>query len=84
MRKLRDLCVNSTDFDIVKVISRGRFAEVSVVKEKVTQNVYVMKKLRKADVLNTQDVCFKRMFTNSLNPMFYSVFYLVNLDTFRQ
>lgn len=54
--KLRDICVGISDFEWHKVISVGRFAEVTVVKEKNTDNVYIAKRLRKSDVLNGQDV----------------------------
>ena len=56
MLKLRDFCVGISDFDWLKVISVGRFAEVTVVKEKSTNNVYVAKRLRKSDVLNSNEV----------------------------
>ncbi|XP_065212343.1 citron Rho-interacting kinase-like isoform X2 [Planococcus citri] len=53
--KIRDLNVNISDFEVKKVISRGRFAEVSVVREKSSQNVCVLKKIRKSDILNVSE-----------------------------
>lgn len=56
IHKLRDLNPNIADFEIKKVISRGRYAEVSVAKEKSSQNICVLKKIRKSDILNVAEV----------------------------
>ena len=53
--KLRDLCVGVGDFESLKIISKGRFAEVTVVKEKSNGSVYVTKTLRKSDILNARE-----------------------------
>ncbi|XP_046386936.1 citron rho-interacting kinase [Ischnura elegans] len=56
--ELRRLRVNITDFEVKKVIGRGHFGEVHVVREKQTGDVYAMKKLRKSDTLSQQSVAF--------------------------
>jgi citron Rho-interacting kinase len=48
--------VNITDFEVKKVIGRGHFGEVQVVREKQTGDVYAMKTLHKADTLSQQTV----------------------------
>lgn len=39
------------DFDVIKVIGRGAFGEVQVVRYKPTGQIYAMKKLNKWDML---------------------------------
>lgn len=53
MRKLR---VNLNDFEQKKVIGKGNFGVVQVVREKTTGNVYALKTLRKSDALSQQNV----------------------------
>lgn len=53
MRKLR---VNLNDFEQKKVIGKGNFGVVQVVREKATGNVYALKTLRKSDALSQQNV----------------------------
>ncbi|KAK4323358.1 hypothetical protein Pmani_005912 [Petrolisthes manimaculis] len=55
MRKLR---VNLNDFEQKKVIGKGNFGVVQVVREKATGNVYALKTLRKSDALSQQYVAF--------------------------
>jgi len=54
--ELRCLRVNILDFEVKKVIGRGHFGEVQVVREKQTGDVYAMKTLRKSDTLSQQTV----------------------------
>jgi citron Rho-interacting kinase len=54
--ELRCMRVNISDFEVKKVIGRGHFGEVQVVREKQTGDVYAMKTLRKSDTLNHQAV----------------------------
>ncbi|KAG8236771.1 hypothetical protein J437_LFUL016885, partial [Ladona fulva] len=56
--ELRRLRVNITDFELKKIIGRGHFGEVHLVREKQTGDVYAMKKLRKSDTLLQQSVAF--------------------------
>jgi len=50
--------VNVKDFDHVKVIGQGHFGKVSVVKEKITGDVYALKSIRKNDILSQQEVWY--------------------------
>ncbi len=54
--KLRKLRVNVGDFELRKVIGRGHFGEVHLVKEKQTGDVYAMKIIKKSDTLAKQSV----------------------------
>lgn len=48
------------DFDIIKVIGRGAFGEVCVVRMQQTNNVYAMKILNKWEMLKrAETACFK-------------------------
>jgi serine/threonine kinase 38 len=48
------------DFDPLKVIGRGAFGEVRLVQKKDTGHVYAMKVLRKADMLEKEQVAHVR------------------------
>jgi citron Rho-interacting kinase len=50
------LRVNVADFELKKVIGRGHFGEVHLVKEKQTGDVYAMKIIKKSDTLAKQSV----------------------------
>lgn len=54
--KLRKIRVNAADFESKKVIGRGHFGEVHLVKEKQTGHVYAMKVIKKIDTLNKLSV----------------------------
>lgn len=54
--KLRKIRVNVADFEQKKVIGRGHFGEVHLVKEKQTGHVYAMKVIKKSDTLAKQNV----------------------------
>lgn len=56
MSKLRKIRVNVADFEQKKVIGRGHFGEVHLVKEKQTGHVYAMKVIKKSDTLAKQNV----------------------------
>lgn len=43
MTDLRELRVSISDFEVKKIIGRGHFGEVKVVKEKATGEVFAMK-----------------------------------------
>ncbi|XP_042883993.1 citron rho-interacting kinase-like isoform X1 [Penaeus japonicus] len=55
---LRKLRVNLNDFEQKKVIGKGHFGVVQVVREKATGNVFALKSLRKSDTLSQQHVAF--------------------------
>ena len=53
---MKELRLKKSDFDIIKVIGRGAFGEVSFVRMKNTDNIYAMKVLNKWDILKRTDV----------------------------
>nr|XP_056703008.1 myotonin-protein kinase [Euleptes europaea] len=58
--RLKELQLQRDDFEILKVIGRGAFSEVAVVKMKRTSQVYAMKILNKWDMLKRGEVsCFR-------------------------
>ncbi|KAM6427953.1 myotonin-protein kinase isoform 1-T1 [Liasis olivaceus] len=58
--RLKQLRLQRDDFEILKVIGRGAFSEVAVVKQKRTSQVYAMKILNKWDMLKRGEVsCFR-------------------------
>ncbi|CAH1802517.1 unnamed protein product [Owenia fusiformis] len=58
INNLKQLRINLTDFEAKKVIGRGHFGDVEVVREKQTGDIYALKVLRKMDTLNQHDVAF--------------------------
>lgn len=58
--KVRQLRLHRDDFEILKVIGRGAFGEVAVVKLKDTERVFAMKILNKWEMLKrAETACFK-------------------------
>ena len=54
------LRIRRSDFEVIKVIGRGAFGEVSVVKLKGKNQIYAMKTLSKWDMLKRANVaCFR-------------------------
>lgn len=66
--QIRDLCLSINDFETVKIICKGRFTEILVAKEKSNGNVCVLKKIRKSDILNLQEVFIKFLDSAILCP----------------
>jgi len=57
---VRQKRLHRDDFETLKIIGRGAFGEVAVVKEKSSENVYAMKILNKWEMLKRADTaCFK-------------------------
>ncbi|XP_061410130.1 rho-associated protein kinase 2-like isoform X3 [Lethenteron reissneri] len=56
--KVRDLRMRADDYDSVKVIGRGAFGEVQLVRHKVTKSVYAMKLLNKLEMIKRSDSAF--------------------------
>jgi citron Rho-interacting kinase len=54
--EVRSLRLNIRDFEMKKVIGRGHFGEVQVVREKKSGDIYALKTMRKSDVLSQQNV----------------------------
>ncbi len=59
---VKELRLRKNDFDIIKVIGRGAFGEVSFVRMKNTENIYAMKVLNKWDILKRTDVSIYLLF----------------------
>ncbi|XP_057567402.1 myotonin-protein kinase isoform X3 [Hippopotamus amphibius kiboko] len=58
--RLKEARLQRDDFEILKVIGRGAFSEVAVVKMKQTGQVYAMKIMNKRDMLKRGEVsCFR-------------------------
>ncbi|KAK3927456.1 Citron rho-interacting kinase [Frankliniella fusca] len=56
--EIRSMRVNISDFEVRKVIGRGHFGEVHLVREKQTGDAYAMKTLRKSDTLGNKRAFF--------------------------
>uniref|UniRef100_A0A673CH11 non-specific serine/threonine protein kinase n=1 Tax=Sphaeramia orbicularis TaxID=375764 RepID=A0A673CH11_9TELE len=56
--QVRNLQMKSEDFDRVKVIGRGAFGEVQLVRHKASQKVYAMKLLSKFEMIKRSDSAF--------------------------
>lgn len=54
--KVKNLQISINDFEVKDVIGRGHFGQVQVVREKVTNDVYAMKVLHKAETLAKENV----------------------------
>ncbi|XP_075043237.1 myotonin-protein kinase isoform X2 [Mixophyes fleayi] len=60
VQSLREQRMKRSDFDILKVIGRGAFSEVAVVRKKSNSQVYAMKIMNKWDLLKRSDVaCYR-------------------------
>ncbi|CAH2988953.1 unnamed protein product [Chilo suppressalis] len=53
-----DLRLKAADFDLIKVIGRGAFGEVQLVRHKSTRQVYAMKLLSKVEMIKRSDSTF--------------------------
>ncbi|ELK13982.1 Rho-associated protein kinase 2 [Pteropus alecto] len=58
VKKIRGLQMKAEDYDVVKVIGRGAFGEVQLVRHKVSQKVYAMKLLSKFEMIKRSDSAF--------------------------
>uniref|UniRef100_A0A672GKX3 Rho-associated protein kinase n=1 Tax=Salarias fasciatus TaxID=181472 RepID=A0A672GKX3_SALFA len=56
--KIRDLRMKAEDYEVVKVIGRGAFGEVQLVRHKATCKVYAMKLLSKFEMIKRSDSAF--------------------------
>lgn len=54
--RLKRKRVSVADFELLSIIGRGSFGEVRLCREKLTGNIYAMKKLRKSDMLKRGQV----------------------------
>ncbi|GIX85260.1 hypothetical protein CEXT_551061 [Caerostris extrusa] len=59
-QKVKSLRLTKDDFEVLKVIGRGAFGEVAVVKQRNTEKVYAMKILNKWEMLKrAETACFQ-------------------------
>ncbi|XP_075779599.1 rho-associated protein kinase 2 isoform X5 [Pelodiscus sinensis] len=58
VEKIRALQMKAEDYDVVKVIGRGAFGEVQLVRHKISQKVYAMKLLSKFEMIKRSDSAF--------------------------
>lgn len=56
--EIRDLRMKPDDFHVIKVIGRGAFGEVQLVRHRSTQCVYAMKRLSKFEMIKRPDSAF--------------------------
>uniref|UniRef100_A0A673M631 non-specific serine/threonine protein kinase n=1 Tax=Sinocyclocheilus rhinocerous TaxID=307959 RepID=A0A673M631_9TELE len=56
--KIRKLRMKADDYEVVKVIGRGAFGEVQLVRHKATRKVYAMKLLSKFEMIKRSDSAF--------------------------
>ncbi|KAJ8012233.1 hypothetical protein DPEC_G00066560 [Dallia pectoralis] len=56
--KIRDLRMKAEDYEVVKVIGRGAFGEVQLVRHRATRKVYAMKLLSKFEMIKRSDSAF--------------------------
>ncbi|XP_069799641.1 myotonin-protein kinase isoform X1 [Dendropsophus ebraccatus] len=60
VQNIREQRMKRSDFDIIKVIGRGAFSEVAVVRKKSSAQVYALKIMNKWDLLKRSDVaCYR-------------------------
>ena len=52
-----NLRVKKSDFEVKKLIGKGRFGEIHVVRERATGHVYAMKTILKEDALPENNLC---------------------------
>uniref|UniRef100_K7G3M3 non-specific serine/threonine protein kinase n=1 Tax=Pelodiscus sinensis TaxID=13735 RepID=K7G3M3_PELSI len=58
--KVKEMCLHREDFEILKVIGRGAFGEVAVVRLRNSEKVYAMKILHKWEMLKrAETACFR-------------------------
>ncbi|XP_062893636.1 rho-associated protein kinase 2 isoform X4 [Mobula hypostoma] len=58
MGKVREMQMKVEDYEVVKVIGRGAFGEVQLVRHKASQKVYAMKLLSKFEMIKRSDSAF--------------------------
>ncbi|XP_056397049.1 myotonin-protein kinase isoform X2 [Hyla sarda] len=60
VQNIREQRMKRSDFDIIKVIGRGAFSEVAVVRKRSNAQVYALKIMNKWDLLKRSDVaCYR-------------------------
>lgn len=71
-RKLLSSKISESDFELIRVIGRGAFGEVRLVRKKNSNDVYAMKKLKKSEMLKKNQIAHVRaerdILTEADNP----------------
>lgn len=57
-REIQTYRMNPEDFNVLKVIGRGAFGEVQLVRHRATNNLYAMKRLSKFEMIKRPDSAF--------------------------
>lgn len=52
VQRITELRLKGSDFQLIKVIGRGAYGEVQLVRHSTTRNVYAMKLLNKNEMVN--------------------------------
>ena len=79
LMRVLELRIRKSDFEVIRVIGRGAFGEVSVVKMKATNKVYAMKTLSKWDMLKRANVACFREGESSLYLVLFRVPFTMHL-----
>ncbi|EGC31099.1 hypothetical protein DICPUDRAFT_50393 [Dictyostelium purpureum] len=58
--RIRRLKLKRSDFELIKIIGRGAFGEVSLVRHKESNDLYAMKRLKKSEMLKKEQVAHIR------------------------
>jgi len=75
--ELRELQPSVKDFEVKSVVGRGHFADVKVVREKITGDVYAMKVMSKESLLAQEHVCiFFCYYGKTLNYSLLNILFL--------
>jgi len=62
--EISHLRVKQEDFSVIKVIGRGAFGQVQLVRHKSTRKVYAMKLLSKFEMVNILSFVFSKQIIN--------------------
>ncbi|KAF2076981.1 hypothetical protein CYY_001690 [Polysphondylium violaceum] len=58
--RIKRLRLKRSDFELIKIIGRGAFGEVSLVRHKESNDLYAMKRLKKSEMLKKEQVAHVR------------------------
>ncbi|KAH9416425.1 hypothetical protein DERP_012853 [Dermatophagoides pteronyssinus] len=77
---IRQLQLNSNDFEQIKIIGKGAFGQVSLVKSKHDEKMYAMKVLNKMEMIKrAEKACYKEerdiLVNNNTNDWFTKLYY---------
>jgi len=58
IEQLKEVRIKESDFQTIKVLGKGAFGEVRLVRYNLDNKVYAMKLMRKSKMLTEREVCF--------------------------